>query len=102
SVVFIVEPASGANRDRADLVVLRRDAKYLAVGGSVVADGADVLAVNHWRDRAQGASFPFDREVVVKVEVVRLPALQAALDGRNASREHEHDVLAQGGELPDL
>src|SRR5208282_2784330 len=44
-IVLIVEPAARADGDRADLVVLGRDTEHLAVRGAVVADRANVFAV---------------------------------------------------------
>ena len=48
-VVLIVEPAAGADGNIADLVVLGRDAEDLSVGRTVIADGANVFAVEHGR-----------------------------------------------------
>src|SRR5712692_10508580 len=50
-IVLIVEPAPRADRNIADLVVFRRDSEDLAVGGTIIADGANVLAIEQDRKR---------------------------------------------------
>ncbi len=98
-VVFIVEPATRSDGDISDLVIDRRHAKHLAVGGSVVADRANVLAIDHWRKHAQRVGFIANREVIVVGEMIGLARLQAARHGGNPSGENKHNVLAKIGQL---
>src|ERR1019366_724848 len=94
-IVLIVEPAARADGDIANLVVLGRDAKDLAVGGSVIADGANVFAVEHRRNILERAGLAADGEVILISEMVSAAGLRAAFNGGDASREGEHDVLAK-------
>src|SRR5579864_8384522 len=71
-VVLVVEPASCADGDGADLVILGRDAEDLAVGRSVLAHGANILAVDDGGDGLQGVGIAAQRHVVVIGEVISL------------------------------
>src|ERR1700731_2603133 len=97
-VVFIIEPASGLDWSIADLAVLGNDAEDLAIGGSIVAYGADVLALQHWRNGAQKFGLVADREVVAISQVVGLSRLVASGNRRDASRKNKHNVLTQFGQ----
>ena len=94
-VVLIVEPAARPHGDIADLVVLGRNAEHLAVGGTVIADGANVLAVEHGGKILERARLAANGEVILISEMVGAAGLRAAFDGGNASGEGEHDVLAE-------
>src|SRR3984885_5602843 len=97
-VVFIIEPASGLDWSIADLAVLGNDAEDLPVGGSIVAHGADVLALQHGGNGAQKFGLIADREVVAISQVVGLSRLVASGNRRDASRKSKHNVLTQFGQ----
>jgi len=94
-IVLIVEPAAWADRDIADLVVLGRNAEDLAVGGTIIADGANVLAVEYGGKILEGTGLAADSEVILISEVVSASGLSAAFDGGNAAGEGKHNVLAE-------
>ena len=98
-VVFVVEPAAGLDGHIADLVVLGSDAEDLAVGRAVIADRANVFAIQHRRHELQRARLAPNGEVIAIRKMVGAAGLRAAFDGRNASGEGEHDVLAEVCEL---
>ena len=94
-IVLIVEPAARANGNIADLVVLGRNAEDLSVGGTIIADGANVLAVEYRGKILERASLAADGEVILISEMVSAAGLSAAFDGGDAAGEGEHDVLAE-------
>ena len=98
-VVFIVEPAAGTDGHVANLVVIGGHAEDLAVGRAVVADGADVFTIQHWRQSADELRLLANGGIIGIGKVISLPGLCAALDCRDASGKHEHYVLSQGPEL---
>src|SRR5581483_3461447 len=98
-IVFVVEPAAGADRHISNLVVGRRDSEDLAVGAPKFTDRANVFTVQNWRHGAQELGLIADRNVVVVVEVVFLSGLEAAFDRGNPTRKGEHDVLAQFSQI---
>ena len=101
-VVLIVEPAAGTDGNISNLVVLGHDAKDLAVGGTIIADGSNVLAIQHWRKIFKRARFAADGEVILISEAVSAAGLRVAFNRRDASGEGEHDVLAKVLQLPGL
>src|SRR5258708_33079793 len=98
-VVRFVEPSPGFDGDVTDLVVVGSHAKNLPVGRSVVADGADVLAIQDRRQSSHKLGVVADRQIVLVRKVVSLAGLRAAFDRGNAPREHEHDILPEVGQL---
>src|SRR5260370_1352199 len=94
-VVLVVEPAPRADRNIADLVVFRCDSENLAVGGTIIADGPNVLAVEHRRDMLERAGLTANGDVILIREMVSAARLRAAFDGGNTAWEGEHDVLAK-------
>ena len=94
-VVLIVEPAARADGHIADLVVLGSDAEDLAVGGTVIADRANVFAIEHGRNVLMRARLAANGEVILISEMVGAAGLRAAFDRRDASGEGKHDVLAE-------
>ena len=94
-VVLIVEPAAGTYGNIADLVVLGCDAEDLSAGRTVIADGADVFAVEHGGKIFERARLAADGEVILVGEMVGASGLGAAFDGGRAAGEGEHDVLAE-------
>ena len=98
-VVRIIEPAARANRDIADPVILGRNAKDLAVGGTVITDRANVFAVEHGRNILEQASLGADGEVILVSEMVGAAGLSAAFHRGDTSGEGEHDVLAKVAQL---
>src|SRR6185295_7284321 len=69
---------------------------------SGVTHRPNVLAVDHRRHEAQSVGLITDREVIFVGEVISLTGLQVPRHRRNSSRKDEHDVLAEGREVPYL
>ena len=99
---WLLNQRPGSIGNVANLVVVGGHAEDLAVGGAVVADGANVFAIQHRRQCAHELRLIANRQIVFVGEVISLSGLRAALDGRNASGKHKHNVLSEGGELPFL
>ena len=99
-IIFVVEPAAGIYRYRANVIVLGSHAKDFSVGAAIVAHSSNILAVENRRDGPQEPGLMPDGQVVVVCEIVRSAGLQSALNGRNPAREHEHDVLTQVCQIP--
>src|SRR5271169_131965 len=101
-IVLVIEPAAGADGHIADLVVFRRNAEDLAIGGPVVADGANVLAVEYRGKILERARLAANGEIILISEMVSAAGLRAAFDRGDTPGEAEHDVLAKILELPRL
>jgi hypothetical protein len=99
SVVLVIEPAPRIDGYIANLVVVGGHAEDLAVGRTVIADGADIFAIQHRGYGTYELRLLADRKVIRVGEVVSSPGLRAALDRGNASGKHEHYVLSERGEL---
>ncbi len=69
-VVFIIEPATGTDRDVADLVINGRNPEHLAVGAAVITYGADIFPIQHRRDDPDELRIITDREIVLVCEVI--------------------------------
>src|SRR6202043_3899843 len=78
-----------------NLLVFRGDSEYLSVGGAIIAHGANIVPLEHWRNRAQKLGFAADGKIVLIGKMVWLPGLIAALDRRDAARKNKHNVLPE-------
>ena len=101
-IVLIVEPATRAHGNVADLVIFGRDAEDLATGGTIIADRANVFAIEHRGNILERARLAANREIILIREMVGAAGLRAAFDGGDAPGEGEHDVLAEVFQLPRL
>src|SRR6202030_805816 len=101
-IVSVTEPASGADRDIADLAVFGRNSKALSICGAIIADRANVFAVQDGRKILKRARLIADSQVILIGEMVGTAGLRAPFDGGNAAGEGKHNVLTQSLELPSL
>src|ERR1700690_2249284 len=73
AVVLLIEPATRAHRDGSNLVIFRRDPKNLAIGGTILTDRPNVLAVEHRRKILERASLTANGEIIPISEMVGAP-----------------------------
>ena len=70
SIVFLVEPAPRVHGHGADVGVLGSNTENLAIGAAILADSADIFAVQHRREGTQELGFIADCEVVIIGKVI--------------------------------
>src|SRR6266496_1339531 len=92
-IIPLIKPAPVADRNGANLVVIGRHTKHLTVCRAIIADGTNILTIDHRRNAAQRARLLANSNVIVVSKVIFLPRLQASLESGNAARKHKHNVL---------
>src|SRR5439155_19498931 len=85
--------------NRPALLVLRGDHDNLAVGRTVITDSTDMFTLDDGRNSTHIMAALSNDQIVVVRKTIGLARAQTALDGGDAPRENEHDVLAKGGQL---